>query len=131
MDYRWNGEPCEAEGVFIEIKDSPSGEGDFFKWWKLYIGKVVEGLRVQQGDSVFYIYNGDKSGERKLLAGGGPNMGHIGFDHFEVWDSSEGLEVVKINDCYSHTWSQTKEPIFQTETQYCLNCRKPKIFEDI
>ncbi len=129
MNLKWNGLTCKARKVLVKIKDT--SEGDFFKWWKEYVGKVVEALEVDTGNSVFHIYNGDGSGLRKIQSGGGPNMSHVGFDNYEVWDAGEGVDIVKIKECIKHEWSKDKQPIFKTDTEYCTTCRFPKIFLQI
>lgn len=124
-NFKWNGEPCDAQKVFVKIKN---GDG-FFKWWQPYVGKILEGIKVSQNNSSWVIYNGDGSGERKLLNGGGPGMPYMSFENYEIIDSDD-IEVVKYSRCQSHEWSDSKVPIFKTETRYCLKCMTAKIFTE-
>ncbi len=120
--YEWNGEPCKAKQVLVEILP---GEG-FFKWWQPYVGKIMQGMLVTQNEESFCIYNGDGSARRKLLAGGGPNMPSTHFENYMIWDAGD-IETAKYIYCTTHEWSEDKKPIFKTETKYCIKCRTPEI----
>lgn len=128
-DFKWNGEPCEAKAVLVEILP---GEGHF-KWWQPYVGKILRAIEVKQNGHVFYIYNGDFSGVRKLREGGGPNSPHKGFDNIRLVtkkiESEDDITAVK--ECREHEWSDESLPLLKTESKYCIKCRTAKLFFDM
>lgn len=127
-DFKWNGNPCGVRLVLVEVLPS-SNEDDFFKWWQPYVGKIMEAVEVIQNGKRWHIYNGDGSGERKVLNGGGPGMSHRSFENYVVQDVAK--EVSKFKECKNHEWSEDKEPIFKTKTRYCLKCRTPEVLDFI
>jgi hypothetical protein len=69
----WNYKPCEARIVRVIVADAP---GCPLYWAREFVGQEREAVEVISDGHTFYLDNEDGSGWRKVMHGGGPDMGH-------------------------------------------------------
>jgi hypothetical protein len=68
----WNGQEAIARKCHVRVGQSPPG------WWCADLeGQVVEAVEVTCAGEVFYLFDGDGSGWKKVTLGfGSPNVSH-------------------------------------------------------
>lgn len=74
---QWNGKPCRARTVLIELADCPQYQN---YWARAIVGQECNAVEVTVGDHVFYMDNQDGTGYAKITAGCGMWI----FPHREV-----------------------------------------------
>ena len=74
---QWNGKPCQARTVLIELADCPQYQN---YWARAIVGQERNAVEVTVGDHVFYMDNQDGTGYAKITAGCGMWI----FPHREV-----------------------------------------------
>lgn len=73
----WNGEPCEARRVLVEVGDT----GYFAApWFRQYVGQERAAVEVTYGGVTFFIDDEDGRGWAKVTTGGSPRVSHRSLD---------------------------------------------------